>query len=155
MTITEVMIIPMYGIRFINEPTIIATKTMIKAMIRNAIILRIPIRFISSITAPIFNASSKLSVSANLAIATISRIENTMNKIITKTANIPNAATALFKPTPMDPVITANMSAIMIGIMKYTIFIIRALIPLIRFALKSISGKSSESSIPFLITLTA
>ena len=84
----------------------------------NAIIFSIPMDFASPYTSPILNASEMLSVFANLASPTISKIPNRIYRIIATIANIPREANKLFKSVPTAPVMDANAIRIIVGMIK-------------------------------------
>ena len=76
------IIIPTYGIIERKPITIPKIVTMIIKTIKNPIILKIPISFMSSIISPNLNASSKDPYLANLHNPTVLKIANIRNKII-------------------------------------------------------------------------
>lgn len=146
------IMIPTNGMKANTDEINIAMKAIIKATIKNPMMLPIPICFTSEITSPNWNAAPISPVFANLAIATISNIAK-MNAIIKPmTKATPDPAARLFNADPANMVTPAKRKIMIAGMMKYTISIIKALIPFTKSPAKSKSGKALEWSIPFLTT---
>ncbi len=116
--IIEPRITPKIGI-ITNMLKINWTTTMItNAIIKNAIILAMPILFMSSNTSPKFIASPNSLVWANLAIAITSKIANNMNITTATIDAIPNPANRLLNPAPIAPVTIAKANVMTKGTIK-------------------------------------
>lgn len=144
--------IPMNGMIANTDEIIAAMITIITATIKNPMMLPIPICFTSSTTSPNWNAAPISPVFANLATATVSNIAkmNAIIKPMTKATLDP--AAILFNADPVNMDTPAKMKMMITGMIKYTMLIIKTLIPFTKSPAKSKSGNALEWSIPFFTT---